>query len=359
MEKQLVKKRFLANTIFVVIGALLYGILNKVMSGFVLPGADVITIRPQLVIPVSVSLLLGPFAGGAIGLLGNLFGDFIMGFGLRFWPWSIANFFIGFVPGMVCWLGIRSIKFVNEFALVLLFIFLGNVIGLFEGFLVYTFMEQNGGFLSVMNSFYLPALISNTYLLMFFMPPILVMAKYLKLNLETRSMFFVLFFSLVVVTVLSSVLIFIEYNSVFKGITGIGRKALINNVIILNFRWIGLTLLLIVMSGVYIGYYFSRRYMQPFNRLAEASSKLKRGEWSDSDQIDSVSHDDDIGNLIEVFDSMAHEIKIREQKMKNAIRELELKIDKSKEDKIVSGITETDFFKKLEIKSKELREKRK
>lgn len=347
-------RTLIKNLAIVIAGALLYGGFNRLMSGLLLPGAEFITIRPQLIIPVAISLLVGPFAGGFIGLFGNLFGDLLSGYGLQFWPWSIANFLIGFVPGIVRWLSVTKINRVNEFALVLLFIFLGNMMGLFEGFVVFALV--NGQlFTEVINSFYLPALISNFYLLMLLMPPLLLLTKFLTMNIETRSMFFVLLFSLFIVTLLTTVFMVVEYRFVANIPDS---KTVLQTMVTAHFRWIGIVLICIVVVAGVIGYYFSRKYMQPINQLAKASDKLKAGSWLLTDTIKQVNAGSDMHNLIGIFNDMAQEIQIREKSMKNTIRELELKIDKAKEERMISEITETDFFKQLEMKSAELRKKK-
>jgi MFS family permease len=351
------QRDFFRNPAIILAALLAYGVLNKLMSGWVLPGAEFISIRPQLIIPVSFSLLAGPWIGGLIGLTGNLFGDLLSGFHLQFWHWSIANFLIGFIPGLVCWTGILKIRRVNDFGMVLLFIFLGNMLGLFLGFLVHMLLNSMS-FATVMYSWYLPALISNTYLLMFLMPPVLALLHYLKLNIETRSMFFVLFFSLIIITVLSGVFLTAE-SRVFSTSMLADKQEILQKMILTHFRWIGVLLILIVIAGGGIGYYFSRKYMHPLNQLAEASNKLKSGKWDNTDTVDPVKNSDYMGNLIGVFNEMAREIQTREIKLENTIRELELKIDKTREDRILSEITETDFFRELEKKSAELRRMKK
>jgi MFS family permease len=347
------QRDFFRNPVIILAALLIYGELNKLMSGFLLPGAEFISIRPQLIIPVTFSLLAGPWIGGLIGLTGNLFGDMLSGFHLQFWHWSIANFLIGFIPGLVHWIGIREIRRVNDFGLVLLFIFMGNLVGMFLGFLVHMLLN-NMSFSTVMLSWYLPALISNTYLLMLLMPPVLALLHFLKLNIETRSMFFVLFFSMAIVTLLSVVFLISE-SQVFAKTMISDKKEILQKMILTHFHWIGMLLILIVIAAGSIGYYFSRKYMHPLYQLAEASNKLKSGNWDKTDMVDPVKNSDFIGNLIGVFNEMAAEIRAREMKMKNTIRELELRIDKTREDRILSEITETDFFRDLEKKSAELR----
>ncbi len=112
--------RFVRNLAIIMAGSLVYGLLNKLLSSWLLPGADIIAIRPQLILPIAASLLCGPFTGGFIGLFGNLFGDLYSGYGFQFWHWSVTNFLIRFIPGTVRWFGIGGIKNLNQFALVLM-----------------------------------------------------------------------------------------------------------------------------------------------------------------------------------------------------------------------------------------------
>ena len=352
--------KFIQKLVIIIAGSLVYGLLNKLLSSLLLPGADIIAIRPQLILPIAASLLLGPFTGGFIGLFGNLFGDLYSGYGFQFWHWSVANFLIGFIPGTVKWFGIGGIKNVNQFALVLLFVFLGNALGLLFGFIVHILLSGQGIFLKVMYSFYIPALISNTYLLMLLLPPVLILTRFLKLNIETLSMFFLLLFNLLIITALYIGFISVQDRMVSSALASLpDGKSVFQQIITNEFRWVGIILVVIVITGTWIGFYFSRRYMQPINRLAEASDKIRKGCWEPSDKIDPVKSGSEMKNLIGIFNEMSHEIQVREVKMKNTIRELKLMIDKEKEDRIISEITETDFFRQLEKKSAALRKNKK
>ncbi len=355
-------KPFFRTFMLILLGVLAYGAFNKLFQNIIFPGADFIAFRPQLIIPVIVSLMVGPLAGGAIGLFGNFFGDLLSGFGFQFWHWSLANFLIGFMPGMVRWMGVKSIRRVNEFALVLLFVFIGNALGLFEGFMVHLLLGNGGNVKDVLYSWYLPALISNSYLLFLFMPPFLILFQYLKLNIETKSMFFVILFSLVIVSLISILIIGFGYHNLNYAIDREWmpeKQVFMQNMITGIFRWLGVLLICIVILGSAIGYYFSRKYMQPIHDLAKASDKVKQGNWAEADKIAVEKGSSEMVNLITLFNNMASNVQKREEKMSNVIRELQLKVDKKKEDVLYKEITETDFFKKLEKKSKVLREKRK
>lgn len=340
----------------VLVGAVLYGSLNTLLSHVLIPGAEIISLRPQLVIPVTVSLLLGPIPGGLIGLLGNFFGDLLSGYGFSYWHWSLANFLIGFFPGMVRWFNIRSIKKVNEFGWVLIFIVLGNLAGLFEGFWIHHLLYREYSIRSILYEWYLPAVISNTFLLMLLMPPILVICRYLKMNIETRIMFYVLLFSILIISFYMIFSLAIDFQLIDNNRNG-GRE-LFSKMLITKIRWLGILLILIVLAGGFLGFFFSKKYMQPLNLVVEAANRLKTGAWVEGSRIEVSRATDDMNNLISVFNSMATEIHQREVLMKTAIRELEMKIDTAREEKLVSEITETEFFRNLEQKSKQLKQNR-
>ena len=82
----------------------LYGVLNYATLGWSLPGAAVpVSIRPQIVIPLLVGYRLGPWAGFIAGGAGNLLGDWLCGWGLGYWPFSMGNGLMGALGGLV-WL---------------------------------------------------------------------------------------------------------------------------------------------------------------------------------------------------------------------------------------------------------------
>lgn len=341
--------------------ALLTGLLNRLLGGLLLPGADFISFRPQLVIPVLFSLIVSPWVGGLIAMLGNFFGDYLLGYDLMFWHYSLANFLIGFIPGTVVWMGIKGIRKVNEFVTVLLFVFIGNAVPLFLGFAAQVMLYEGHTLLFTLQTFYIPAVISNTYTLMLLVPPLLMLFKYIKMNIETRTMFVFFFLSMVVLSVVAGV-VFVSQQ---QGIGAIPKAAyteevaaIFQGVVIGMFRWIGLALLLIVILSGGVGYFFSKKYLQPINKLTEAATDLKMGAWQENKKIEIGTGDDEVRHLTELFNSMATAVVKREALMSREIERLKLSIDKKKEEKIVGEITETDFFKQLEERSLALKKKK-
>ncbi|MBW4459262.1 MAG: hypothetical protein KME47_03355 [Nodosilinea sp. WJT8-NPBG4] len=66
---------------------------------------------------------------------------------------------------------------------------------------------------------------------------------------------------------------------------------------------------------------------------------------------------DEVGQLARVFDRMAQQVYSREQKLKQQVRDLRIKIDETKRQKQVQEIVETDFFQDLVAKAQVLRDR--
>lgn len=98
-------------------------------------------------------------------------------------------------------------------------------------------------------------------------------------------------------------------------------------------------------------------YLVDVSKLTLAAASL------DHEQIDLAAtrleeveqRDDELGNLARVFRKMAEDFHRREQALKNAVRNLQIKIDTEKLDEKVTKITGTSYFKDLRTKADELR----
>ncbi|MDR2654776.1 MAG: ECF-type riboflavin transporter substrate-binding protein [Oscillospiraceae bacterium] len=85
----------------VALGAALFGVL------MVYAGIPVFTntkLTPSYIVPVIVGALFGPLPAGLAAFLGNVFADLLGGWGFWF-DWSIGNFFIGFIVGLLPFYG--------------------------------------------------------------------------------------------------------------------------------------------------------------------------------------------------------------------------------------------------------------
>jgi nitrogen fixation/metabolism regulation signal transduction histidine kinase len=86
---------------------------------------------------------------------------------------------------------------------------------------------------------------------------------------------------------------------------------------------------------------------------AAAAVEENRFELSSLDEL--AKRDDALGQLARVFQKMAREVRLREEKLKQQVRELKIVLDGSRQDKKVAEITETEYFKSLQSEADVLR----
>lgn len=97
-------------------------------------------------------------------------------------------------------------------------------------------------------------------------------------------------------------------------------------------------------------------YLQQVERLTDAAVAVQENRF-DPDNLASVSaRTDALGNLARVFQNMAREVRLREERLKRQVRELRIEIDQARQAQKVSEITETDYFRQLQARAKDLRE---
>jgi HAMP domain-containing protein len=93
----------------------------------------------------------------------------------------------------------------------------------------------------------------------------------------------------------------------------------------------------------------------PVVRLTEAAEAVEAGTCK-PDSLDPVARRrDKLGHLARVFQDMAREVQMREQRLKAQVQELTIEIDRTREARQVAEITETDYFQELQAKARTLR----
>ena len=84
--------------VYAAIGAALYGIL--LVAQVPVPGTTV-SVRPAFALVPFFGYAFGPIVGFFTGLVGNMIGDQLSGWGaLTSWNWSIANGIVGLIAGL-------------------------------------------------------------------------------------------------------------------------------------------------------------------------------------------------------------------------------------------------------------------
>ncbi|GAA6623367.1 Nif11-like leader peptide family RiPP precursor [Scytonema sp. NUACC26] len=117
-----------------------------------------------------------------------------------------------------------------------------------------------------------------------------------------------------------------------------------------------LSLLAVGAIAAIIALILARSIARPIRALTKAAETLVEQDDFDSQKLTEVSRTtDDIGQLVRVFLQMAQQVKAREQKLKQQVKELYIEIDEAKKARQVAEITQTDYFEQLQKKARKLK----
>jgi CheY-like chemotaxis protein len=97
-------------------------------------------------------------------------------------------------------------------------------------------------------------------------------------------------------------------------------------------------------------------YLEQVNLVMQAAASVE-DETFELSVLDSVSgRDDALGQLARVFNRMASEVKLREERLKRQVQDLRIEIDEARQEKNVAEITDTAYFKTLRGQADDLRD---
>lgn len=153
------------------IGAALYGVLSFVTNVIPLPAAGNITFRPAVAVLIFFGLAFGPWVGLIAGLLGNVLGDAISGFGF-WWHWCVGNGLIGLIAGLAM-LWIKDFRKPRDIALAVGMGIAGNLVGL----LFASVMEKVTGGIdwpTALGGYWLPSVAGNSVVTIILLPILMV-----------------------------------------------------------------------------------------------------------------------------------------------------------------------------------------
>jgi energy-coupling factor transport system substrate-specific component len=153
------------------IGAALYGVLSWVTNAFPLPAAGNITFRPAVAVLIFFGVVFGPWVGLISGLLGNILGDAISGFGF-WWHWSLGNGFIGLIAGLaVLWL--TDYRKPRNLVIAVVAGIAGNILGLLFASVI---EKLTGGidWPTAIGGYWLPAVVGNSLIAIVLVPILMV-----------------------------------------------------------------------------------------------------------------------------------------------------------------------------------------
>lgn len=123
---------------------------------------------------------------------------------------------------------------------------------------------------------------------------------------------------------------------------------------------LAVVILMFVVAVYAMNVFVKRSIVSPIGHLAALTEAIANNTLT-TDDLDSsglksvLERNDELGQLALIFQQMAREVYVREQKMQAQIAELRIEIDQRKKDQAVTEITESEYFRNLQEKASRLR----
>lgn len=319
----------------------LYGCANFLSGKYHLPGCNFAELRPQVVIPMFMGILYGPFAGFFCGGLGDILGYTIAAKGPFFAVhWSIANGLMGFIPGLAGPLHIKPVDSIATFVKLLMLLLLACSLP----FAFSTGIEYWLGrmtFYQALFGFFLPIFITDTLWAFMLVPFIMQVTRLLIIRIEMRTILSVYY--LLIMTVLFTWL---------SGILVTMRK----EIQVEELYTVGMLTLVLLMVGLAVSAISSKKITAPIMKLTDAARRVAEGDYAHVEKLHAISNrPDELGTMGKVFTHMVAAVEKREQDLQQQVKTLKVKIDRGKQNEDLEKITGSDYFQMLKKKAGDLR----
>ncbi|MBN2463704.1 MAG: SpoIIE family protein phosphatase [Dehalococcoidia bacterium] len=290
--------------------ALLYGLLNWAFSGLHLPGATLISLRPQVSVPITMGLAFGPLPGFITGFVGNIFGDLLSGYGMQYWDWSIGNGLLGAIPGIVYIMGIRIVSTVGQFGIALLSILIANLVGLTTGTFIDSLVLHRLTFQEAILGWLLPSLLTNVLLAFAIVPLLLLAIKRLVLTLEARVILMVTFLMAACILGTTAILVWRADDTLVSIVGGTVAAQATHAATLDLLRWAGLASVVVLLVGTIASVFMVRRLTSPVSLLCTGAKVIGSGEYQTSVINPVAKRSDELGELARTFQDMVESLKV-------------------------------------------------
>lgn len=104
-----------------------------------------------------------------------------------------------------------------------------------------------------------------------------------------------------------------------------------------------------------LGYLTAETISEPIRDLEQAATAVEQGTYELDSLAPVAGRRDELGQFARVFERMVKEVYAREQKLKEQVQALRIKIDQRKKSEQVAEIAGTDYFRDLQKKAEKLR----
>ena len=98
-----------------------------------------------------------------------------------------------------------------------------------------------------------------------------------------------------------------------------------------------------------------QEYLENVGQVVAAAADVETGTFEPGQLEGVAGRGDALGQLARVFLRMAAEVRLREQRLKQQVRQLRIEIDEARAARQVAEITQTEYFQDLQAKASELR----
>lgn len=113
--------------------------------------------------------------------------------------------------------------------------------------------------------------------------------------------------------------------------------------------------LLVLIAGLGIGLVASRRIVRPVEAMTAAAVELENDRFDPSSLDEAAARTDEVGALARAFRRMGAEVIERERRLREQVARLTVTIDRGRVEREVGEITDSDFFRDLQSRAREMR----
>jgi HAMP domain-containing protein len=341
----MLSKEQVKRTAILLAAIVLYGAANYISGKKYLPGCSFAELRPQICLPIFMGIYYGPLAGFLTGAGGDSLGYVFAGNNpLVLWHWALANGLIGFIPGFAAYFHVRKVTTLKGMQTLYLLLFLATSLP----FVFSCTVEYLLGHMAAKEAFalmFLPICVTDALFAILIIPPCLLAARLLVITIPTAIF--------LMTTYLTSWVALATFAASMYTLWG--RRAL-STMAASNLYTIGVLTLIVIMIGFALAALFVRRITLPILTLTQTADDIANEDYESSGKLGALAErSDELGRLAGAFESMVTKVRAREEKLKAEVRELHIVLDKSRQQKEVSKITGSDYFKKLKSRAAELR----
>jgi two-component system, cell cycle response regulator len=96
-------------------------------------------------------------------------------------------------------------------------------------------------------------------------------------------------------------------------------------------------------------------YLEQVSHVIDAAGAVEANKFEPATLEIVARREDALGQLARTFQRMASEVKAREDRLREQVRELKIEIDEQRQERKVEEITGTEYFKELRGRAQELR----